>query len=258
MKWELGQCIATSYDAAGFLRAQHDGLGASPKVGSSEVLYPLGFAARARDPETDSDGKALEGGGCKLLIGFDGTEYKVIFVGDQRALARMPPLKAGSSVQSADTGNGGPVSIDVHDGEDGTKQIYVEIDDSAHVVTIGRDGNGEPVVEFTHCRGMSLSMFRDAAVLKNRTGNVYVELKDAGGTLNGNWKVTGAFDVGAVSFPLALFPPLATAMGAIASFASAINADPAVLPSTKAAAAAAVTAIAAFIGTGATTLTKGS
>lgn len=201
IKLELGQSIQSSYDTVGFLKAQHNGLGQNPNVGSSEVLHPLGFASRGRDPDVGPDGKALDGGGCKLLIYRDGTEIVVEFKADQRALAGIPPLLKGSSVQYAHTS--GRPSFDMHSGDDGTKTIYVEVGDAAHVVTIGNDGNGDPIVEIVHARGMALTFLKDGAVLKNRTGSCYVELKDDGGVLNGNWKVTGAFDIGAASFPLA-------------------------------------------------------
>lgn len=191
LRFELGQAIQSSYDPTGFLKVQHDGLGESPNVGSSEVLHPGGLAYRGRDPELGPDGKALDGGGCKVLVAFDGTDYRIIYVGDQRAIARIPPLTKGGSVQYADTGKDGPISIDVHSGDDGTKQIYVEIDNSAHVITVGRDGNGDPVVEFTHADGMALSFFKKKAILKNAAGDCYIELNEGGGTLNGNFKVVG-------------------------------------------------------------------
>jgi hypothetical protein len=191
IRLELTQVIQTIYDATGFLRAQHEGLGEKPNVGSNEVLHPLGFAARARDPDTGPDGKALSGGGCKMLLFRDGTDLFSEFKGDQRAIARIPPLTKGGSVQYADTGKSGPISIDVHSGDDGTKQIYIEIDQSAHVLTIGRDGNAEPVIEFTHADGMALSFFKKKAILKNAAGDCFIELNDSGGTLNGNFKVVG-------------------------------------------------------------------
>jgi hypothetical protein len=256
IRYELGQCLLTEYLADGTLAAQHDGLGRAPQVKASEVLHPLGFAARPRSTDTNPDGTAKGGGGCKLRIGYDGDELQVEFVGDQRALAGIPPLGEGDSVQYAHTADGAP-SFHVIKGEDGTQTIYVEVGESAHVLTIGRDGNGEEVLEFTHSRGMALTFFRDKSVLKNRTGNCYAELNDSGGILNGNWKVTGAFDVGATSFPLTKHPELAAAMTAVAATMNALNADPALLPSTKAAASAAVGLLEALVSAGGTTMTKG-
>lgn len=256
IRFEFGQCVLCEYDTAGTLKAQPDGAGQSPQVASYDLMYPLGFAARAPAARTNAKGSPLGGGGCRMLIGKDGTDVVTELKGDPRDLAKLPPLpEEGASVQYAP---GSPLpSFDIHTGKDGTKTTYVEVDDAAHVITVGVDGNGEAVLEITHARGMALTFFRDKAVLKNRTGNVYAELNDDGGILNGNWKVTGAFDVGAVSFPLVLFPPLQIALTALAAAMTAINAEPAVSPATKSAGSAAAAAIAAFFGTGATTMTKG-
>lgn len=270
LRFELGQAVLCEYDAGGVLRAQPDGAGESSRLSSFEALHPLGFAARAPAAKAGSDGKPLGGGGCKLLIIKDGTEFRVQLLGDQRDLARIPPLPAeGGAVMYAP---GCPVpSFHVINSKDGSHQIYVEIDDGAHIITVGRDANSDPIIEIAHARGMALTLFKDAAVLKNRTGNCYVELKDDGGNLNGNWKVTGAFDVGAVSFPLVKAPALATelaavqaALAALAAAVSALAALPPNLPTSAAAAAAtaAVGAAAAALGVfgaaGPTLLTKGS
>lgn len=190
IRYELGQAIGTSYDADSILKAQPDGLGPSPKLGSYEVLHPLGFSSRPRDPDTDSAGKAHDGGGCNLRIGRDGTDIKVEFMGDARALAGIPPLNEGSSVQYAHTADGKP-SFHVIDGDDGTHQIYVEVGNSAHVITIGKDGNGESVLNITHADGMALELFKKKAIIKNAAGDCFIELNESGGTLNGNWKVVG-------------------------------------------------------------------
>jgi hypothetical protein len=238
------------------LRAQPDGLGEAPGLGSFEVMHALGFMARPRATSVNPDGSAKDGGGCPIVIWNDGGEYKVEFKGDHRALEGIPPLGEGDSVQYAHTADGAP-SFHVIKGEDGTQTIYVGVGESAHVLTIGRDGNDEEVVEFTHSRGMALTFFRDKSVLKNRTGNVYAELNDSGGVLNGNWKVTGAFDVGATSFPLAKHAELGAAATALAALATALNGDPALLPSTKAAANACLASLTAIVSSGMTLMTKG-
>jgi hypothetical protein len=256
LRIELGQAIFSSYDDGGILRVQHDGLGESPLVGSSETLHPLGFASRAPAASTGPDGKPLDGGGCKVFVVFDGTEYRILYLGDHRDTARQPPLPAEGGAVMYAPGSLAP-SFHVINSKNGTHQIYVEVGNSAHVITIGVDGNGEPTLELTHARGMALTFFDDRAVLKNRTGNVYAELNDDGGILNGNWKVTGAFDVGATSFPLTKFAELAAwvtaAQAALAAIAGVpINSSAASAPVGTAAGLAA-----AFLGGGMTTMTKG-
>lgn len=270
IRFELGQCVLCEYDAVGTLKAQPDGAGQSPQVASYDLMHPLGFAARAPAAKANAKGKPLGGGGCRMLIGKDGTDVVGELKGDPRDLAKLPPLpEEGASVQYAP---GSPLpSFDTHTGKDGTKTIYVEVGDSAHVITVGVDGNGEAVLEITHSRGMALTLFRDKTVLKNRTGNVYAELNDDGGVLNGNWKVTGAFDVGAVSFPLVKAPPLVSELTAVqtalsllgaavtAIAAVPVNSSAGAGPAGAAAAAiiAAQAALAAFGTAGPTTMTKG-
>lgn len=203
IRYELGQSLNTEYDQDGFLRAQPDGFGESPQVKSAEVVHPLGFGARPPATSRDARGNFKGGGGCKVRVGYDGNElHHVEFVGDQRDLALIPPIgDAGGSVQYAP---GAPApSFDKHDSEDGTKQIYIEVGDSAHLVTIGKDGNGKPIVEIVHAEGMAIQMLEGGVVIKNAAGDGYVEVNAGGITLNGNIKITGALDVGAVSFPLA-------------------------------------------------------
>lgn len=256
IRFEYGQCVLCEYDSSGVLKAQPDGAGVAPQVASYDVMWPLGFAARAPVATADSKGKPIGGGGCNILIGKDGTEYRVQLMGDYRDLVRIPPLPVeGGSVQYA-PGCQTP-SFHTISSKDGTHQIYVEVGDSAHVITIGRDANDEAVLEITHSRGMALTFFKDKAVLKNRTGNVYAELNDDGGILNGNWKVTGAFDVGAVSFPLTKFAELAAWVTAAQAALAAIAAVPVNSGAASGPVGVAGGFATAFIGGGATTMTKG-
>lgn len=189
LTFELGACVLTEYDPDGFLNAQPDGLGGDPRVAPYELHHPFGFASRPRDPETGPNGEIIEGQACNLLIGTDGNETHVWLAADPRFTGLLPPIKPGGSVQYA-AGGPGP-SFDMHDGEDGTKTIYVEIGDSAHVVTIGRDGNGDPLLSLIHSDGMAVILHNGKAIIKNSGGDCYIEIGDGGGVLNGNWRVTG-------------------------------------------------------------------
>ncbi len=270
IRFELGQAVLCEYDAAGTLKAQPDGAGETPQVASYDLMHPLGFASRAPAAKAGSKGKPLGGGGCRLLIGRDGTDVISELKGDPRDLARIPPLPVEGGAVMYAPGSEAP-SFHVISSKDGTHQIYVEQGDSSHVVTIGKDGNGDSILELVHARGMALTFLKDGAVLKNRTGNCYVELKDDGGTLNGNWKVTGAFDVGATSFPLVKAPPLATELAALQTALTLvgtaltalagvpINSSAGAAPAAAAVAAivAAQAALGAFGMAGPTVMTKG-
>jgi hypothetical protein len=185
--WEMGACVHTEFDADGYLTAQPDGLGDAARVHPYELHHPLGFAARAVDPEM-VDGKPVQGKGCNLLIGSLGNENHTLLLADPRYVASFPPLKAGSVVQYACS----PLpSFDTHDGENGTKTIYVEVGDTAHVITVGVDSNGLPLLSIVHSDGMAIILEKSKAVIKNAAGDCYIELGESGGTLNGNWVVTG-------------------------------------------------------------------
>lgn len=193
LRIELGQAVFSSYDTAGVLRAQHDGLGAAPLVGSSEVIYPLGLVSRAPAAKTGPDGKPLDGGGCKVFVVYDGTEYRILYLGDHRDSANIPPLpeEGGTALHAP----GCPVpSFYKIESKDGTHQIYVEIGDSSHVITVGHDGNGKPILELAHRDGMAVTMLERSLVLRNAAGDAYIEINDGGIVINGNVKVHGALE----------------------------------------------------------------
>lgn len=185
--FELGACVLTEFDADTFLTAQPDGLGAEARVHPYELHHPFGFASRPADAEM-ADGKVREGKACNLLIGSIGNENHAWLGADPRYVSSFPPLKKGSAVQYCAS----PLpSFDVHDGENGTKTIYVEVGDAAHVITVGVDANDEPTLSIVHKDGMAIIMAKQKTIIKNAAGDTYIELSDSGGTLNGNWTVTG-------------------------------------------------------------------
>ena len=99
------------------------------------------------------------------------------------------------------------------DADTDTYTVYVPVEFSgttptkACMVQVGNDANGDIVVSIMHSDGMALTMIDRNVVLKNADGDCYIELNDDGGILNGNWKVTGAFDIGEVSLPLVMYEP---------------------------------------------------
>jgi hypothetical protein len=190
IRFELGQCVLCEYDAAGTLKAQPDGAGQLPQVASYDLMHPLGFAARAPAARANAKGAPLGGGGCRMLIGRDGTDVVTELKGDPRDLAQLPPLPVEGGAVMYAPGAAVP-SFHVVNSKDGTHQIYVEIDNSSHVINVGRDANGEPVLSLTHADGMAVEMFRESLRIKNKTGSVFAEFAPETGTLSGNWKVVG-------------------------------------------------------------------
>ncbi len=190
IRFELGQAVLCEYAQDGTLKAQPEGSGPSPQVASYDLMHPLGFASRAPAAKTGSNGKPVGGGGCRMLIGFDGTEITCELKGDPRDLERLPPLPAEGGAVMYAPGAAAP-SFHVINSKDGTHQIYVEIGESSHVITVGKDANGESVLSITHADGMAIEMFRKKTIIKNGAGDCYIELNESGGTLNGNWKIVG-------------------------------------------------------------------
>lgn len=192
--FDLGACVATELNDDGFLVAQPDGAGEDPRVNSYEVQHTFGFASRPQDPELDADGHIVEGQVCNLLIGSTGNENYSWLGSDPRATALMPPLAKGSSVQYA-LRKDKKRSFTVIDGETGTVTTYIEAGATAHVITVGVDGNGKELIGFAHARGLSFSMLEKTITLKNAAGDVYLEMNDSGHILNGNAKVVGTLEV---------------------------------------------------------------
>ncbi len=177
----------SEYDANGFLGVQYDSFGDQPAgVEAVEALHPFGFISRPLDPDVDENGDPTHG--CVAVTLWDGDEVNVLLLSDARVQPRVPPLNKGSCAQYC--GSAAP-SFDMHDGADGTKTIYVEVGDSAHVITVGYDGNGDTVLSIVHADGMAVLLHQKKAIIKNAAGDCYIELNDSGGTLNGNWKVVG-------------------------------------------------------------------
>lgn len=186
--FELGSCVLTEFDDDGFLTAQPDGLGDQPRLEPYELHHQAGFASRPVDPEVDGSGKLIQGSGCKLLFSSLGNDNHAWLAADPRYVASYPPLGKGDAVQYAMRT---APSFDIHSAEDGTKTIYVEIDDSAHVITVGKDGNGDALLSLVHADGMAVIMQHEKTIIKNAAGDCYIEINASGGVLNGNWQITG-------------------------------------------------------------------
>jgi hypothetical protein len=122
IQWELGQVNLTEYDDEDVLRAQPDGLGEEPRVGSYQVHHLLGVLTRPSDPEVDGDGNPVEGGGTLALIGRDGTDTFIIPLGDPRDLAKLPTAKKGERVLY------GPAANFVRCHDDGRVTMFTSTD----------------------------------------------------------------------------------------------------------------------------------
>lgn len=181
MRWHFGSVTFSEYDEDGFLGVQCDVFGEIDSgMPPFESLGTYGFANRPPDPGDD--------GASTVLYFYKGDQAFAIPFGDPRRTPSLPPLKKGSSLQYCDR-----PSFDMHDGEDGTKTVYVEYPDgsTAHLFTIGFDANGEPVIELIAGSGAGLSIIDGRVTLRNDAGDGYLEVGPNETINNGSLKVSG-------------------------------------------------------------------
>jgi hypothetical protein len=231
------------YDDDGFLGVQVDTHGRDDAgVPPFQALMPYGLIGRPLDPESNGEGS-------NVLFWEDGDESHCIALNDPRVQTVAPQATKGSVGLCNARG-----AFFLLDYDDDTATLYVPVDSGskAHVITVGKDGNGADFLGIVQCNGLSVTMLDDELVISNRAGTAYIQLDDSGIILNGNLKLVGGLDVGGgTALPLVLGPALLTWMNSVAAAVSGI-------PTGGAAAGAAIaTATSVFTVPGQTTLTKG-
>jgi hypothetical protein len=259
LHWDLAAVLLTEFDDDGFLTVQHDAYGEENKKQPPifELHHAFGFISRPLDPEKDEDGELLPGKACTVFYATDGSTHHGFLGHDPRCVAVYPPLKKGGSAFYCATG-----SFASFDGDSGTLTIYVpyEFDEDnnptkAHVVTIGRDGNDKPIIEFSAGDGGALTYLQGTWTLSNDAGDAYLELGPDGTNVAGPFKATSGADLGGpTSVPLTKIDGLTVLLHAIATAVGTI-------PSGGQSAASAIeSAIEAFLapGVGPTVFTKGA
>lgn len=211
---DLGIATFTGYDDDGFPLAQYDAHGEDPGVEPIELHHPFGFVSRPRDPDLDKEGNPKEGQACNLFFGAEGDTQHAWLGYDPRFIPNVPKLKKGGSAWYCAAG-----SFSTFDGEDGTQTTYVPVGNSAHVVSIGVDGNGKAYIGIQHSSGLALTMLEHSITIKNESGNAYVEVNSSGIVLNGNIKLNGATIAGVITsaVPLVKSPTLLALLNTLAA-----------------------------------------
>jgi hypothetical protein len=184
---QLGMCVTSVYDDDGFVGIQCDVFGeAESGMPPFDAVHPYGFEGRPLDRDA-----ALAG--AEALYWFDGPEGHVMPLGDSRGAGYLPQLSKGSSRQYSALGQFMLLDYDAE-----TATLYTPFDSQtkAHVLTMGKDGNGKPYVGIVQSEGLALLMLEDSLVIKNAAGDAYIELNSTGIVLNGNVKLVGGLDVG--------------------------------------------------------------
>lgn len=268
LNFDLATARVSQLDDNNFLGVQIDAFDGEQGIDSSELLHTYGFVSRPRDPDVDQDGKVRHG--CATLFCWDGTSTLAWLATDPRAVPFLPPLKKGQTATYAWNGAKG-IAYRTIDPDTLTETTYVPYAfdgngtaTKAHLITVGKDGNGAPLIEIVSGEGQSITMLGESIVIANKSGNAYLELNNAGITANGAVKVNGGVDVGTVSFPVALSTLVAAELARISAelltlktaTATGLDTIPTVGAATAAAFSAATAAVPGFPGPVAATTLK--
>jgi hypothetical protein len=229
MKWDLGVSMLCEYDKDGFLGLQHDPYGeqkaSAPTV---ELHHAYGFMSSSLDPETDATAQPTANH-CSVLYGWEGSRGHAWLLGDNRVTPKLPPLVKGGSIQYGATG-----SFWLIDGKTGSQIGYVPYAFINGVATkslsfeFNVDTAGNESISLIHGEGMALTFTaggKNSAILKNKSGSVFVEVNDDSAIVNGALVVQGALACGAGATPLALATPLVGILQQLIAVVAAINAS---------------------------------
>jgi hypothetical protein len=252
---ELWEATLSGIDTNGFYGVQRSGQansgGAQAGLTPDRLYHPYSFVARPRDPD--------DAGACQLFYQRAGTgEGFSWLANDPRDVGIIPPLKKGGSAWYCWTG-----AFQTFDGDTGTLTTYVPYDDNgtikAHLITVGVDGNGTPIVEFASGTGLAVTLLDDTLTVKNASGSAYIVLDDSGTSIVGPFKAAGGADLGGpTSVTLVKHPPLATALALLNTALGTLAGIPALAAAQAqlTAAVAALTIVATPVG--GTVTTKGA
>lgn len=182
MNFDLGIITATQLDGR-HVQGQVDGYGANAAVPFGDVHWISGICHRSLDPGLDNDGQPVATKSCQALYFWEGGRLHVIPTVDPRIVAKMPPLKKGSTIIPC--ANGSFVQAD----GDGNIQLYVPYGASASVVEISVETGA---ITARTGEGAGCVLNGSTALIHSGNGQTFMEIRDDGITLAGNVKVQGA------------------------------------------------------------------
>lgn len=216
--------VLSEYDEDGFLGISHDAYGEKRSgVHPGEVHWHGGVFHRPRDPETDSQGTPKLG--ASVWQAWEGSQGHIMLASDPRAIPKLPRLKKGGGGIYGDTGKE-QLPFEVYDGDTGTRTTYVpyafvnDVATKAMLVAINVDTAGQESISIVHGAGMAITILagaKNSVVVKNRTGNAYIEVNDDGNIINGNTVVNGGATIGSPvgALPAAIAPNLLAYLSAL-------------------------------------------
>ena len=149
IRWELTTAVTSEYDDAGFIGVQPAAFGTNggknSGIGFYQQVLPLGYYARPIDRDKS-------GIGSLMFTATEGGKGFSWCVSDPRT-SKLPKISPGSRLWFADDGTYIRMEYSSH-----TTTINVEYGDGSdrrHVITIGKDGSGNPVILHKHGDGKS-------------------------------------------------------------------------------------------------------
>jgi hypothetical protein len=249
---QLGTVQLTVTDENGFIGVQRDPFALRSEEGKAafgQLVHSFGFVSRPLDP--------VDGRGCGIFFDNDNREEVGWLASDLRLVDKYPPQKKGGSCQYAADGQFANMDPELH-----TWSLYVPYSSSpakAHLVTVGKDGNGKPIVELSSGAGPSFTLLDKVGTWSNASGSSYITLDDGGTSVIGPFKAAGGADIGGPSAEfLVKFAALQAHLIAVQAALSAIAGVPIVAPAASAPVAAATATLAAFGAAGHTNFLKGA
>lgn len=213
LMFDLGTAVHTAYDDEGWIGVRLDGYGEEESgMGDSELQTQFGFTSRPIDRD--------EAGGCDILYAHAGNSESFVWFGtDRRYTSKCPPLFQGSSAQWNSHGQ-----FSLLDTEKDTYTLYVPMGSEAHVVTVGKDANGQKVISFQHSNGSYVTINTDGVTIRG-TGNAFVNVNGSKVALNGEVTTTASMTVGGVAaLSVAKADPIVTYLSSLETLLTALSA----------------------------------
>lgn len=230
---DINVAIMAVYDSDGFPGIQIDAYGEERSgVSDYDQHSPYGFMSRPHDCDTDPEGNPIQG--CTVFAANDGGKGYAWLGADPRVTTLLPVIPKGSSLF-----HGGRLKNQTWtmiDGKTGSQTTYVPyaivdgVPTKAMSLQFNVDNGGNEAVSLIHGDGMAIQMVTSldgtkAVIIKNASGNAYLEINNTGIVLNGQVTTTSGFDAGGeTSGLLVKAEPLVALLKQLITIVAAINA----------------------------------
>jgi hypothetical protein len=194
--FHYGLATGSEYDEDNYLGIQIDHFGEAGSV-PAETVMPFGLLARPLDPEVDGDASPQEG--CTTMWNEEGSRTNAMPLSDNRVNRLLPKLRKGGSMHYCGAGN-----YALFDGLDpsgqkraGSYYVGVKYGSKSHLLAMVNRDEGQEFITLVHGEGHGLMLTgTGSAILKNKSGNAYLEASDDGINIAGNVALVGSLLAG--------------------------------------------------------------